>query len=441
MDFYVPELFNHGLYYNTRPPMMIDDIFDCLERSKLICSKFYRHRISCLFWKNHPIERVCVVGLIVNHQWKEILKTKEEFVLITLDDCTSSKTKKPCFLVCKCSKELLISCGLQLNLSGNRVRVHGWMDFKYCEMQVEYLEIYNNIVLEIEHWKKASQLRQQMDVPWSIDQESLNRLYSQRDEIDTQLQRGDFVSHLEFEAEKNELTIASPHHKYIEVCVVGSNSVASTIVEREPEENANGRCIILDSLEIDEIDNSCNLQSEMTDVAAYNNTQARITFLQYLLECRRKSVSKVDLFQMRPISDFIDQITKFRFSQQNLANVKSLEQLKSETFFGLIDKLVKAGLLSCTNDNIIDIDPLKRLYNYCTNRLLALIKLKCFSGPIDYDYIKQKLDLPNLSRRAIVDIFKESLRSVARRYPRLLKNWWIDMNFEQSSIIHIEYQN
>lgn len=449
LSFYVPELFDCGLYYNTSVPMLIKDVYDCIQKSQERCIKFYGNRISRLFWKNHPIERICVFGLVINHQWKELFKSKEEFMLISIDDCSSPRCMEPKILVCKCPKPVFLSCGISGDLSRNKVRVYGTTSFKYLELQVEHLEICNDLTLEIQHWQKALKMCHQLNIPWQIDAESVQEFYSRQNGNNEQ---DDFISKLEFHNAKDELLYSSPQDNEVEVTVLASSALVSTGTEYkrslEIELNMNTSNIMLGSLENCSVEDYSNDKAhlasasfQLTDVAAYNSTQARNTLSRYLIRCGDCKISIVELFKMNPINDYIAKFAEFRFNQKNMASIKPVEQMKSEIFVDLLNKLNNCGLLIFVNQNLINTEPLRSLYDYCTNRLLALIKLKCFSGTIDHEHIKMKLNIPKLSRRAIIDIFKESIKDILEEYPSLLRNWWIEMNSGKFSIVHLEYQN
>lgn len=119
----------------------------------------------------------------------------------------------------------------------------------------------------------------------------------------------------------------------------------------------------------------------------------------------------------------------------------AFQELKFEVLLDQLYKLHYSGLVSCQpNNNKVDLRPLKSLYQYSMRRISTLINLQCSTGRIDYDYVRGKLNHPQFTERAIVDIFKESLRVIAR-CQRLLSSWWIDAGNKEFSVIYFKYKS
>lgn len=457
IKYFIPWLFKHSLYYNnSRVYVLIADLLDHIEKSRHICANHYAGRISCIFWNNHPIEKICVLGCVVGYKWRLI--NGEDYIFLTIDDCTSRPDNRYSFLVCKCSKANILGYGLQLHdLFGRKLRVYGYVDLRYGEFQTEFIEICDDLTLEIEHWERALKQREELAVPWEMDQQLLQVYFTQdNNECDmptSSSQNSDcmtpigknhhknFIEGLQIENLKDELEIASPYYdsSSVELRQLYDDSFTS------PAKPNNLRVSLEDNNSVIEApklvdDAQHNEGVGVKGINIYNSTRARKQLLRYLMAFSVSTISVVELYQISQINDVIDDMSMLKFQQQNLALVKPFEQVKTEIFFEIIGKLNSVGLLKRINDKFIDVQPLQKLYVYCTKRLLALIKLQCYSCTIDHDHICERLSLPRLSHRAVVDVFKESLRTLTQKHPQLIASWWIEMNTGKASFVHLEYK-
>lgn len=122
-----------------------------------ICEKYYDRRLSMLFWKNHPLQQIHLIGCIIGLQFKWI--GKQEYIFFQLDDCTSDSslvgyTSDMRFLTCKVKKDSILSWGLNItDLIGLTLHVYGQASLNYQELQVEYLRLCYSLTEEIDHWK------------------------------------------------------------------------------------------------------------------------------------------------------------------------------------------------------------------------------------------------------------------------------------------------
>lgn len=457
IKYFIPWLFKHSLYYNnTRVYVLIADLLYHIEKSRHVCANHYAGRVSCVFWKNHPVEKICVLGCVVGYKWRWI--NGEDYIFLTIDDCTSLPDNRCSFLVCKCSKANILGYGLQLHdLFGRKLRVYGYVNLRYGEFQIEFLEICDDLTLEIEHWVRALKQREELEVPWEIDQQLLEVYFtqdnkesgihnnsSQSSDCATPMQikhHKNFIEGLQIQNLKDELEITSPYNdsSSMDLRHLREDSFTSPIKPNnlgvKIEGNKSKKCAPKSVH-----DAQYNGGVRIKGVQICNSTRAKKQFLRYLMAYTVRTVSVVELFQIPQINDVINDISMLKFQQQNLVLVKPFEQVKTETFFELIGKLNNVGLLRRINDNFVDAEPLQKLYVYCTKRLLALIKLQCYSGTIDHEHIREKLSLPTLTHRAIVDVFKESLRTLTQKHPQMITSWWIEMNTEKASFVHLEYQ-
>lgn len=452
--FYVPALFAHGLHNGgSGVPLLMSDLLRCVEESKKVSSIYYSGQVSCIFWKNHPIGRVCVLGVVMGVKWKWI--NNEDYVFLFMDDFSSQTSHKTKTLVCRCLKDVLLGQGVSINsMVGERFRLYGQMNLCYGELQVEVVEQCDSLTDEIDHWQSSLEQIIELNVPWQLDEQVLQDVLTQGSSCGIEYEgvtnfttpirlkaRRDFIEELQVEKYKEELEIVSP---YREISNQEMDSLSGSSLEssaRLPFEDSLARKeTLLVGTQSSVVDATVEYVVDDQSISVCNENQARAQVLKHLLSCPDRTISIVELYQMSQIYDLISNISAIRFNRQNIMLVKSLEQLKTETFFRLIDYLVTSGLLKYVNRNVIDLMPLKSLYAYCTKRLRALIKMQCYLGTIEVKIIRQKLSLPSLSQKAIIDTFKEALRVAAYGHPNLFTGWWIEINSEKESAIHLEYK-
>lgn len=403
IQFYVPCLFIHAIYQGMTVPLLVSDVLQLVEKSKYVCLNYYQAQIWILFWGNHPLEKISVLGCVVGCRSKFI--GDEDYLLFRLDDCSGGFH----FLNCKCSKELALSCGMSWgSLSGRRLKVFGVFKLQWCELDVEYFEFCDNLQLEIDHWTEAIKYRAQLMLPWSFEDPSA----SGKNQTDSDAH--DYVQQLHKAALMDEILIATP-----------SNSLAlddayDRIRGRDPQQDLGTSGAREGSVIV-----SCSL------------TEAKSNLLRVLISRDNHRTSTTELYQ--DLSDLLDQVAALKFQQQNLvSHVKPWEQLRTEVFNDMLGKLEQAGLLYFPNIHVLDWISLKNLHNYSVERTWTLLKLQCNVGVLDHDYIRRKLSKPELTGKAILDVFKETLRAICEAYPNFLASWWIDTD-RNSSVIHFVY--
>lgn len=453
LTFYVPALFEHSLHYGSSGVhLLMADLLERAETSKKVCSTHYQGHVSCVFWKNHPIGRVCVLGIVMGIKWRWI--NNEDYVFLFMDDFSSKASQETKFLVCKCLKEMLVGQGLPIgNLVGKRLRIYGEMNIRYGELEVEVVEICDSLTEEIEHWQRSLELVSSLNDPWELNEQVLQGILTQGSSCNIDYEevtnfttpvrlkaRRDFIEELQVEKYKEELEIVSPYRDASSQEVESLDS-GWTIprVRHVCEDSLSLRETLLVGTQSPVMDAIVEYEADNQSIFACSENQARAKVLKHLLGRPERALTIVEIYQMSQINDIVANISAMKFKRQNLTLVKPLDQLKTETFFKLIGQLVTSGLLTYINRNVVNLSPLKALYAYCTRRLRALVKLQCYLGTIDFDYIRQKLALPTLSQKAIIDTFKETLRVASFDYPRLITGWWIEMSSDNSSLVHLEY--
>lgn len=455
LSFYVVALFEHGLYYATSAvPMLVSDLLSCVEESKIICSKYYDGHISQLFWKNHPIGRVCVLGVVMGIKYKWI--KNEDYVFLFLDDFSSKAASGTTFLICKCLKDVVLNQGLSVhNLVGKRLRFYGEMSLRHGELEIEMIEICTSLEEEIDHWKRSLELVPELNTPWTLSDQLLESIVTQGSSFGIDYEevtnfttpvrlraRRDFIEELQVEKYKEELDIVSPYRDYSSDGTDNNETYPPVALPRLSNSDSPAKKdTVLIGTPSSVVDATVEYITNDLSIFGCNEKQARSRVLKHLLEYPESAISIVGLYQMSQINDLVSSIGAITFNRQNLMLVKPFEQLKTEIFFRLIGSLVSSGLLDYINRNVVNLMPLKQLFAYCNKRLRALIKLHYYLARIELGYIRQKLGLPRLSCKAIVETVKETLRETALNYPNTLSGWWIEISAETALLVHLEYYN
>lgn len=454
VSFFVPPLFSHSRYYRgDAVRLLIGDLWQCVERSRSVCVEYYQYRVSCVFWKNHPIRRVCVLGTVMGFRWRWI--DQEDYVFLFIDDFSSRPDDQSKFLTCKCRKDILFSYCLSVKqLVGKRLRLSGEINLHRRELSVDDVGICNDLVAEIEHWELCLIQRRDLNRPWELSRQVCEDILTQEScgllgedqgncAFATPLKprnKQDFVEALLVEEYKQELEIVSPYRdgsqRHDEDSDEGLKPKSLNLVLESSVPQA-GESSLLHPESFQD-----NSQRNLThgSISTCSESEARVQILRYLLSRAERAVPVVELYQTSQINDIVSDISTIIFNRQNLVLVKPLELLKSETFFEIIHKLVTSGLVRYSSENVINSTPLKSLYNYLTDRLLGLLKLQCYSGIIEIRQIREKQSL-DVSLKAILEVLKEALRVLINKYPNAIKGWWIETKEKESIHVHLEYSS
>lgn len=474
--YYIPRLFKYNTYYSGTEDVrvFVGDLKYWMRSSLQICERHYDRRLSMLFWKNHPLQQIHLIGCIVGLQYKWI--GKEEQIFFQLDDCTSnfssvSYSSDTRFLTCKVKRDVILSCGLNItDLTGSTLHVYGQVSLSYQELQVEYLKLCHTLTEEIDHWKITMNMREQLDTPWSLSDSIVGELFTQEQEWtpekpqvevvnpdfinlgyktpESKRNKTTFIEQLQEERLKDELEIASPYSSTDTSTSVHSSSfqfVSSlkdfpeTHFFHTPDQINNSNEGPLKTVK----HNSADLP-----VMIPNKTSAKSSLMLILLELRMKEISNSDLYELQEVRSVVTSLASFLFQQQSVGEMKSFDTLEKEAFQYLVDRLVNQGLIELkdTTSKMLGLLPLKKLDEYAQKRIFVLMKLQCYTGTVQLSHVQEKLHLPYVTMNGIVDVFKECLKRTAIRYPEVLKNWWIDLDSKkglegQSSgmLLHLEY--
>ncbi|QLQ82067.1 hypothetical protein HG537_0G03220 [Torulaspora globosa] len=448
VTFFVPPLFSHSRYYRGKAvPLLIGDLWQCIEKSRVVCVEYYHYQTSCLFWKNHPIRRVSVLGIVMGFKWKWI--NEEDYVFLFVDDFSSRPDDQSKLLACKCRKDMLQTYCLSVNqLVGKRLRLSGEIDLYRGELSVDDVELCHDLMTEIEHWELSLAQCKDLNRPWELNRQVCEDTLTQESYAQTGENEGtsafttpvkprnkqEFVEALLVEQYKRELEIVSPYRD------------GSQCEDEISDDSMNSKSLkfVIES-SVQQINEPLLLNPENSQVhsdksiSTCSESEARVQVLRYLLSRGNRAVPLLELYQAAEINNIVSDISTIIFNRQNLMLVKPLELLKSETFFEIIRKLVISGLITYTSQNVIDSTPLKSLYKYFTSRLLGLLKLQFYSGTIEIRQVHEKLSLPNVSHKAILEVLKETLRDLVNKHPNAITGWWIEMNGKESIQIHLEY--
>lgn len=401
VQFYIPSLLMHGTYQSVTVPLLVADLLQLVDRSKYVCLNYYQAQIWCLFWNNHPLEKVSVLGCVIGSKCKFI--GDDDYLLFRVDDCSGGSH----FLNCKCSRERALGCGMPWGtLNGRRLKVYGTFKLQWCELEVEYFEFCDDMQLEIHHWAKAMECRKKLQVPWTLDVPSVLA------ETNERCEGLDYIQQLFKANMMDDMVIATPCNSLM--------PTNQTMEKKQPQDRPGEPFVREPSIIV-----SCSV------------TEAKVYLLRFLISHQYHRISTTELFQ--ELSDLLDQVAAFKFQQQNLAvHVKPWQQLRTDIFNEMLGKLKQAGLAQFPNGNVFDWKSLKTLHKYSVDRTWSLLKLQCSAGVLDHNYIRNKLINPDLTDKAILNVFKESLRAICEAYPQFLASWWIDVD-KNSSVIHFEY--
>ncbi|CAI4055284.1 hypothetical protein N7582_000290 [Saccharomyces uvarum] len=474
--YYIPRLFNYNDYYNGLEDVrvFIGDLKRQMRSSTFVCQNYYDKRLSILFWKNHPLQLIHLLGCITGLQYKWI--GQQEYIFFQLDDCTSGSPSESFsdnakFLTCKVTKDVIMSCGLKItDLAGSTIHVYGRVSLNYQELQVEYVKVCHTLKEEIEHWKTTMNTREQLNNTWSLSNSVVEELFTQEQEWTPEKTRSEMVEHnfvnvgyktpeskrnkttfieqLQEERIKDELEITSPYNS-----TNTSNSVHSLSFQYVSSlKDLPDADFMNSSNQIDnDGDNSFKVlesKSVNSPVTVSNKASAKSSMMLILVELRMKEISSLDLYQLQEVRRIVASLASFQFQQQNLGIIKSFTTLENEAFQNSIDSFVKLGLvnLSGIESNVLDLLPLRKLFDYAQKRILVLVKLQCYTGTVELYHVQEKLHLPNITISGIIDVFKECLKQTIKRYPQMLKSWWIDLNAKgelkgqnNGFLLHLEY--
>ncbi|AJU92855.1 Stn1p [Saccharomyces cerevisiae YJM1332] len=474
--YYIPRLFKYNSYYSGTEDVRIfvGDLKYRMRVSLQICEKYYDRRLSMLFWKNHPLQQIHLIGCIIGLQFKWI--GKQEYIFFQLDDCTSDSslvgyTSDMRFLTCKVKKDSILSWGLNItDLIGLTLHVYGQASLNYQELQVEYLRLCYSLTEEIDHWKITMNMREQLDTPWSLSDFVIGELFTQEQEWtpeasqievvnpdfvglgyktpESKRNETTFIEQLQEERLKDELEIISPYNS-----TDTSNSVHSLSFRFVSSLKDFPETHFLNSG--DQIDNGndeqlkkLEYQSANLPVMIPNRTSAKSNLMLILLGLQMKEISNSDLYKLKEVRSVVTSLASFLFQQQNVGVMKSFDSLEKEAFRDLVNRLVSQGLIGLKDktSETFDLLPLKNLFEYAEKRISVLMKLQCYTGTVQLSHVQEKLHLPYITTNGIVDVFKECLKRTKKQYPEVLKNWWIDLDpkngmEDQNSgiLLHLEY--
>ncbi|CCF55690.1 hypothetical protein KAFR_0A02540 [Kazachstania africana CBS 2517] len=184
LDYYIDEIFASNQYYNNVPCLLIKHIMENYNRSKFVCSTYYKNRILQFFIKNHPINKFKISGILISYKWKWI--RNQDHLIFKIDD--NSNFNLIDSINCKISKNSLKSFRLD-QLIGINVVIIGTLNLQFNEIDVISMELNHSLIDTINFWKLATINRTNLDqFPWSID-ENHNResiLHNLRNDLITQ---------------------------------------------------------------------------------------------------------------------------------------------------------------------------------------------------------------------------------------------------------------
>lgn len=305
---------------------------------------------------------------------------------------------------------------------------------------------------EISFWNEAMKQRKLLNTPWIIDpmilepyfltqENSNNKSSPLKIHTPRKHKKGEnftYIEQLQDENLRDELEITSPYFSSDPSFNFGFTnppSIEEETTEFELIEASQSR------IENKQIGNKLVFsETRVPPINVCNQAKFRSLLLQNLMILSTQSISLVELYQLPDFRSCIEAITIQQFQQQSLSDLKTVEEIKAGIFYDYLERLTKMGLITIsTHGNLIDLKSLKQLSRYCQRRLSTLIRLQSLCINVDYNFIRQKLKISNLTKLAIISIYKETIKVFIKASPSLLKSWWIDLKNDTIALIHLEY--
>lgn len=461
LPYYLPLFFQYSESFRLIVPCFLRDVIQHYQQTNgAVVKKYYEGSLAnanvSWFYNNHPIAGIFVMGCVVGCKWRWIGDV--DFAILALDDCTKAAGQTS-FLSCKCSRNLILGCGLPTgNLSGWKLRLRGTMSINRLELDVEDIEIVEDLIDEIKFWKAALEYRTNLEVPWVIQDSVLLDYFTQEDKRDSSASKtNNFIELLQREQFQREMEITSPysfHHGFYSQNLWNSRSAEDLLVEGvENEFDVEDTHLMIPiherkSATNDQRDNHINITDTCNEfdipkpqtsvLHSFNSYKQQL--LKYLLTCGQNSLSIWALYQDIGLTKILEVVATRRFHQQFTKELQPIDKIKMSLFQKVIQQYIDMGLLQQATGDEVTTKSLIQCFSFIVKRTQTFIKLECDTGKIDYDNVRQSVGLPRLKNKIILDLFKESLRQFTDKPTSVLKQWWIDAGNDTGTFIHFDYR-
>lgn len=380
IPYYSPVTFPASIFYRDPHNLMILDIIKCMRHARDIAYRVYANNteITHGFWLNHPIKEVIVVACITGY--KSIQIRDLEYVFLHVEDIPPV----PSIFKMKCLFQILRSQGIRLKeLVGSSFRFYGEINWRYTEVDVKFIERISGLQSEIEHWQLCRKNIQELSNPWKLD--SLNE--------------EDFF------------------------CEV----IPDTITEIQVTH-----------------DNSADKQSDLVDItetyATYNRKKIKLLLMTRLLEC---SSSRISAFSLLEDYEFANAMRKIVEYQAHNQDTEDLELVKSKLLKDILMDLMEDSYIKLSKETLIlEIQPLRKLYQYALKKLTFILKIRNSTSTINTAAVNKELSIDgaNYSFKLlpILQVYKIALKFNVET--GILHSWWIEFKTQGLAVIHMQYR-
>lgn len=428
--YYVSGLFRYGEVYckvvNVSVCVLMQMVNHVRQQQVL---KLYDYRVQCLFWKNHPVKSVRVMGIVVGVKFTWI--KNEDHAVILLDDSSDSQ-----ILPCRMEVNYLRSFGINFasGFVGSRVSMTGEYNLEFSEFVVNHIEILSNdLSAELNFWTiRDKDLLTLSD--WVVELPSLDSLCG--DSLPSHaITETTYIDYLLGKNVRDELLITSPVYETDEnVNVLEVNDSLRKI-------NSNSCNQVID-LECDSYNALTNDPFIFSYAIQIRSTKAlRREVLWILLNLKQFQISKLELYDTKDISTVLDNYATYQFQQQNVKHPVKYNDYKSLAFDDCLQQLIELNIVQYTDSKEmhLNLKVIQDFKSYVKKRMSILVKLRNLLGYIQFDEIRA-VTSKSISTRVILHLFKEVLKILMQHgMNEIINHWYIDTKNEKGFIIHLQY--
>ncbi|SMN21140.1 similar to Saccharomyces cerevisiae YDR082W STN1 Telomere end-binding and capping protein [Maudiozyma saulgeensis] len=434
--YYKPESFDKNVYYRLGIHILISDllrVIDSQRRDSLIRSLYPLLLKELTFIRNNPIRYFTIHGKIISLRMKLI--QNQDFVIFKMDDNSnyelhSIQFKCPVSLLTDYSKDTLSKFEKNWYLTCTVEK--SWYSTKDM-IEFNVIEIINvndsNILQTTTFWTKCLKLKNQlMSKPWNpqdIQEDNnglLNELSKKSEVIDIETPRPNTsIVHRAIDMESNSVEEFDSDES---VMMVNNDDNLIEICE-EP------------SFEIID-DENIHLEKKI-----YNQLIACL--LEHISKSSQSTANVETFFYSNDVQLLLEKCTA-NYSINLIDGVQDdhiIIPTKEKYFCTFLTKLENEALISRKKrkQNIINVELLQKLYNYSSQRLKAMITIKCLTITVDTSFVLDKLELNHgsISTIIIITIFKIALSRIVSDKSNHIIDWWIEKRTDAFWLIHLKY--
>ncbi|KAL3233697.1 hypothetical protein RNJ44_03737 [Nakaseomyces bracarensis] len=438
LKYYVAGLFRFGEVYGRVMSVSVRMVMEMVANARR-CGRLYDHKVTCLFWKNHPVRKLCVMGIVVGVKYTWI--KDEDHAIVLLDDCSDSQ-----IMSCRLEVNYLRSFGINVSngFVGSRVMLTGTYSLEYREFVVQHIEVMKSTLsIELEFWTTRDvELLSLSD--WAVQLPQMDSMY---EDINTKTPRHKppetlYIEYLQAKNVRDELIIASPYREdtYDESMATRAipDSLSSSKNQDDPDHSSKTHII---DIEIESYDVMEKRHNNSRAIEIRSIKALRREILRFILGLDLSQVSKLELYNNKGISAMIDNYATYQFQQQHVMNPIKCKDFKSLSFDDCIQQLIDLHIIQYTDSKEVNIglQSLQIFKNYVVKKISLLVKLENLLGYIQYDDVREKT-IKSLSDRVILFLFKESLKTAVSKYmAKTVAHWYIDNPNDQGFTIHLQY--